>query len=470
MASVSSLGVGSNLDLSALLDKLNAAEQQKLTPLTTQQTSYKAQLTAWGVVKSALQKVQTATDALAKADKIATTTVTSKNTAFSATVEGGVPAGNYSVEVLKMAQSQTLTSKEFSSSKDKIGGTTASDSRTITITQPSQKEPMTVTLTDDQTSLTGIRDAINKQNGSVTATIVKADDDSYYLSLTSKDTGVSNAMTVTVTGDDTLKNNLAYDPKATSGNGLKQTVQASDAEVKINDITIKRSSNTIKDAPEGLTLTLLKESEAGKLEQLTVTRDNTAMKAAIQSFVDAYNSLQTTITSQTKYTAVDQGSDKQDSSNGDLMGDGTLRNIQTRLRSMVISAQPTDYATLSSMGITQDVNGKLTVDSTKLDKALNDKPGSVTEFFVGDGEKTGFGVETSALLKQFLANDGAVQSATDGINNSLKKLKTRIDDTTLSINNTIERYKKQFTQLDTLVNKLNNTGNYLNQQFTAMSS
>lgn len=470
MASVSSLGVGSNLDLSALLDKLNAAEQQKLTPLTTQQTSYKAQLTAWGVVKSALQKVQTATDALTKADKIATTTVTSKNTAFSATVEGGVPAGNYSVEVLKMAQSQTLTSKEFSSSKDKIGGATASDSRTITITQPGQKEPMTVTLTDDQTSLTGIRDAINKQNGSVTATIVKADDDSYYLSLTSKETGVSNAMTVTVTGDDTLKNNLAYDPKATSGNGLKQTVQASDAEVKINDITIKRSSNTIKDAPEGLTLILLKESEAGKPEQLTVTRDNTAMKAAIQLFVDAYNSLQTTITSQTKYTAVDQGSDNQDSSNGDLMGDGTLRNIQTRLRSMVISAQPTDYATLSSMGITQDVNGKLTVDSTKLDKALNDKPGSVTEFFVGDGEKTGFGVETSALLKQFLANDGAVQSATDGINNSLKKLKTRIDDTTLSINNTIERYKKQFTQLDTLVNKLNNTGNYLNQQFTAMSS
>ncbi|WP_336220914.1 flagellar filament capping protein FliD [Citrobacter amalonaticus] len=470
MASVSSLGVGSNLDLSALLDKLNAAEQQRLTPLTSQQTSYKAQLTAWGVVKSALQKVQTASDALVKADKIATTAVTSKNTAFSATVEGGVPAGNYSIEVLKMAQSQTLTSQEFTSSKDKIGGTTTSDSRTITISQPGQKEPMTVTLKDDQTSLTGIRDAINKQNGSVTATIIKADDDSYYLSLTSKDTGVSNAMTVTVTGDDTLKQKLAYDPTATSGNGLKQTVQASDAQVKINDITITRSSNTIKDAPEGLTLTLLKETEADKPEQLTVTRDNTAMKAAIQSFVDAYNSLQTTIASQTKYTAVDQGSDSQDASNGDLMGDGTLRNIQTRLRSMVISAQPSDYATLSSMGITQDVNGKLTVDSTKLDKALNDKPGSVTEFFVGDGEKTGFAVQTSGLLKQFLANDGAVQSATDGINNSLKKLKTRIDDTTLSINNTIERYKKQFTQLDTLVNKLNNTGSYLSQQFTAMSS
>jgi flagellar hook-associated protein 2 len=240
--------------------------------------------------------------------------------------------------------------------------------------------------------------------------------------------------------------------------------------VKINDITITRSSNTISDAQDGLTLTLTKQTEENKPEQLTVARDNTAMKTAIQTFVDAYNSLQTTISSQTKYTAVDQGSTSQDSSNGDLMGDGTLRNIQTRLRSMVISSQPTDYATLSSMGITQDVNGKLTVDSTKLDKALNEKPGSVTQFFGGDGEKTGFGVQTNDLLKKFLADDGVVQSATDGINSSLKKLKVRIDSTTLSINNTIERYKKQFTSLNSLVNKLTNTGNYLSQQFTAMNS
>lgn len=469
MASVSSLGVGSNLNLGTLLDQLSASEQQRLTPLTTQQSSYKAKLTAWGVVKSSLQKVQTAADALAKANTIATTSVTSKNTAFSATVGAGVAAGNYSVEVTQLAQAQTLTSAEFSSNKDAIGGTTSNNSRTITITQPGQKTPMTVTLTDDQTSLTGIRDAINKQQGSVTASIIKADDDSYYLSLTSKDTGETNAMTIDVTGDDTLKSKLAYDPKATSGNGLSETVKAADAKLKINDIAISRSSNTITDAPEGLTLTLT-QTNVGKPEQLTVARDNTAMKTAIQGFVDAYNSLQTTIASQTKYTSVDQGSTSQDSSNGDLLGDGTLRSIQTQLRSMLTSAQPTDYATLSSMGITQDINGKLQVDSTKLDKALTDKPGSITTFFAGDGKTTGFGVETNKLLTDFLASDGAVQSATDGINSSLKKLQTQIDTTTKSINDTIARYKTQFTQLDTLVNKLNNTGNYLTQQFTAMSS
>ncbi len=56
MASISSLGIGSGLDLNGLLDKLTKAEQQRLTPYTTQQTSYNAQLTAYGTLKGALEK------------------------------------------------------------------------------------------------------------------------------------------------------------------------------------------------------------------------------------------------------------------------------------------------------------------------------------------------------------------------------------------------------------------------------
>jgi flagellar hook-associated protein 2 len=48
MASISSLGAGTSLDLNTLYDNLQTAEQTKLKPITTQQTSYKAKLTAWG--------------------------------------------------------------------------------------------------------------------------------------------------------------------------------------------------------------------------------------------------------------------------------------------------------------------------------------------------------------------------------------------------------------------------------------
>lgn len=66
MASISSLGIGSGLDLNGLLDKLSKAEQQRLTPYTTQQTSYNAQLTAYGTLKSSLEKFDNLSKELAK--------------------------------------------------------------------------------------------------------------------------------------------------------------------------------------------------------------------------------------------------------------------------------------------------------------------------------------------------------------------------------------------------------------------
>lgn len=66
MASISALGTGSGLNLTSLLDQLSTAEQGRLTPLTQQQTSYKGKLTAFGVLQSALAKLETSAAALKK--------------------------------------------------------------------------------------------------------------------------------------------------------------------------------------------------------------------------------------------------------------------------------------------------------------------------------------------------------------------------------------------------------------------
>lgn len=137
MASISALGTGSGMDLSTLLDQLSAAEQTRLTPLTTQQTSYKAKLTAFSVLQSALAKVETASAALKKADKLTSTAVSSTNTAFSAVTDSEASAGNYSIEVTNLAKAQSLLSKEVANTTDKLGNDNAT--RTITITQPGKK-------------------------------------------------------------------------------------------------------------------------------------------------------------------------------------------------------------------------------------------------------------------------------------------------------------------------------------------
>ncbi|CNH35340.1 flagellar filament capping protein FliD [Yersinia pekkanenii] len=466
MASISALGTGSGLELGTLLSQLSAAEQTRLTPLTTQQTSYKGKLTAYGVLQSALAKLETASAALKKADTLNSTAVSGSNTAFSATTDSAASAGTYSIAVTNLAKAQSLLSADVANSTDKLGNDNAT--RTITITQPGKKDPLEISLTSEQTSLTGIRDAINKQEGGVSASIVKADDNTYYLALTSKDTGTQSEMTISVAGDDTLNDFLNYTPSSTGGSGaMTQKVKAEDAVLSVNGVTITRQSNTITDAPQGVTINLKAVTKTDAPEQLNIVRDSSATKAAIQSFVDAYNSLQTTFGSLTKYTAVESGAD-QSTSNGALVGDGTLRSIQTQLKSQLASSQPGDLKTLASMGITQDLDGKMVIDSTKLDAALKDKPNSVTAFFVGDGKTTGFATQMDNLLNTTLdTTKGTLKTVTDGINKSLKNLDKQVTATTASIEATIERYKTQFTQLDKLMTSLNSTASFLTQQFSS---
>ncbi|MFZ4832010.1 flagellar filament capping protein FliD [Rouxiella sp. Mn2063] len=467
MAQISSLGAGTSLDLNSIYDKLQDAENARLTPFTQQQSSYKAQLTAYSIIQTSLDKLRTANKALS-AGNLATTAVTSTNTAFSATLAPNAGIGNYNINVTQLAQSQSLITQKQANNKANIGNGAAT--RTLTISQGKDAQGkdrnISVTLTNDQTNLTGIRDAINAKQAGVTASIIKGDDNSYYLSLTSSDTGTANAMTVSVSGDDTLQGVLGYDPTAAT-NGLSVSVPAQDAQLTINDLQVTRSSNNITDAIDGVTLNLKATSK--DTEKLAINRDATATTTAIQAFVDAYNSLQTTIANQTAYTASKPGSGTQDASNGALVGDNTTRTITSQLRSQLTSSQNnSDYATLSSMGITQDINGKLTVDSAKLADALAKKPASVAAFFQGDGKTTGFSTQTETLLGNILnTSGGLLQNATDGINKTLKSLGDQITQTQASIDANMAATKKQFTQLSVLVNQLTNTGNALASQLNS---
>jgi len=452
------------------MDSLTTAENARMTPLNTQQSTYKAKLTSFGILQTSLDKLKTAATALQNASKIAGTSVTSTNTSFSATLTANTsaPAGSYNISVTQLAQSQSLLSGVQSDPKAALG-TTGAANRTITIAQ-NGKTPVTISLDDSQTSLNGMRDAINAKQSGVTASVIKADDNSYYLALSANDSGTANAMTVSVSGDDALNKIVGYNATS-STNGMKVTTAAQDAKFTVNNLELTRSSNTVTDALDGITLNLKSQTSSAGPENLSVTKDPSAMTTAIQAYVDAYNSLQTTIANQTAYTAVDKGATSQDSSNGALFGDGTVRTIATQLRSQNSASQPDgDYATLASLGITQDINGRLQVDSGKLATALNTKPNSVTQFFVGDGKTTGFGTQATNMLTAMLdPTKGTVQSAEDGINKSLKNLTDQMTSTQASINLNLANYKTQFTNLSVLVNKLTNTGNYLSQQFAATS-
>ncbi|GME30699.1 flagellar filament capping protein FliD [Pantoea agglomerans] len=467
MATISTLGIGSGLDLSSILDSLQTAEKTALTPISTQQTAYTAKLSAYATLKSSLTTFQTANTKLNSADLFTATTATSSSSAFSATTSGTTVAGKYAITVSQLAQAQVLTSAVQSSNTAALGDSSVSSrSLAITLKDGTSKS---VTLTSDQTSLTGMRDAINNADAGVTATVIKVSDGSYRLSVSANESGSDNAVsTIAVTGDNTLQGIVGYDASASS-NAMTQSVPAQNAKLTVNNVDIENSSNKISDALEGITLNLTALTSGD--QSLTITKDSSKASSALSTWVDAYNTLLDQFNTLTKYTKVDTNTTSQDSSNGALLGDSTLRTIQTQLKSMLTNAQSSStYKSLSQIGITSDpTTGSLKLDSTKLSAALDKDAAGVKEMIVGDG-KTGIAAKIDSKLTDWLATKGIVQAATDGVSKTLNNLTTLYNTTSDRIDADIARYKTQFTQLDLAISKLNATSTYLTQQFDTSSS
>ncbi len=122
---------------------------------------------------------------------------------------------------------------------------------------------------------------------------------------------------------------------------------------------------------------------------------------------------------------------------------------------------------LGNLGITTNVKtGKLEIDSTKLNKAIDEKPDQVANFFAGNGKDTGMATEIHNEIQNYVKSGGIIENSTKSINTNLDRLNIQITTVTASIQNTIDRYKQQFVQLDTMMSKLSSTGNYLQQQFS----
>ncbi len=378
-SSISSLGTGSGLDLQSLLTKLMAVEQQPLTKLATKEAVFQAKLSAYGSLKGALSSLQTSANNLSNASTFtANSTSQSDTTYFTSTASASAAAGNYSIEVQRLARAQTLTTAVFADTSASVGTGTLTfqfgTSSGGTFSANASKAVQTVTIDSAHNSLAGIRDAINAAGIGVNASIVN-DGSGYRLLLSSNETGTSNTLKISSTGTLT---GLSYDPTAGS-NPISEIQSASDAVIKVNGLTVTKSSNTITDAIQGVTLSL-KQAEAASTtvtSSLTVARNTDAIKSALQGFVKAYNDTESLIKSATAYDA----SNKTAST---LTGDSTTRSIESQMRSLLSSSL--SYAggglqRLSDVGIAFQKDGTLALDTAKLDKVLGDSTKDISSLF-----------------------------------------------------------------------------------------
>jgi flagellar hook-associated protein 2 len=388
---LASPGLGSGLDVNNIVGQLMEIERRPLSILDGKEARHQAQLSAFGSLKGALSSFQTNISALSDpANFTAVTANFSDDAVATASASSSAIAGNFSVEVQALAQAQKLKSENFASPNAEIG----SGSLTIQFgsydggifTLNPEKAAQSITISPDQASLAGVRDAINDADAGVSASIIN-DGNGDRLVIASQDTGLSNALKITVTDDDlnntdnTGLSQLAFDASTGGVSNLTETVAAENAELIVDGIPISKASNTISDAIEGVTLDLLK-ADIGITKTLSIARDTASVQEAIQSFVTAFNDLGTTITNLSRFDAANNQASI-------LTGDATLRSIQSQLRSAFNTALSTSgggLTTLSEIGITFQADGTLDLDTDKLDSVLNDSTKDISTLFAAVGK------------------------------------------------------------------------------------
>jgi len=395
-------GIGSVLDVNTIVSNLMNVERAPLTKVATQKTAYQSQISAYGTLKSALSTFQTSVNALSSLSKFNAQSVTSSNTnVLTATSSGSATVGSYDISVSQLAKSQKLSVGGFASTSDVVGtGSLTISFGTFTpeVTTPftassftpnAAKSDINITIDSSNNTLAGVRDAINAANASVSATIVN-DGTTNRLVITSKDTGEVNSLKIAVTDSDGNNTDasglskLAYDPQATVGNGKNLSVlqDAKNAMLKIDGIDIVKSSNSISDAIEGVTLSLVGLTSGSALN-LSVATNQDAIKTSVTSFVDAYNKLDTTLRNLTKFDETGQ-------SNGVLLGDSTARSVINQIRAVMNTAvaNGSSINSLTQIGVTFQRDGKLSLDSTKFSNAVSNNFSDIASLFAASAKAT----------------------------------------------------------------------------------
>jgi flagellar hook-associated protein 2 len=397
---ISSPGIGSNLDVNSIVKQLMAVESQPLARLNQKEASYQAKLSAFGTVSGALSSFQSAVASLANPTKFQQMSSSSGDTSIlSGSATAKAAAGTYNVNITSLAQAQTLKSAGQASTTAKIGtgtettitfqfgtinGTASSGVYPdgSTFTQDATRGTGTIKIDSSNNTLQGIRDAINKGDFGVTATIINDGSATpNRLVLTSNKTGQASSMKVSVSGDGdpALQALLGYDPTTAASQKLTEATSAQNAVMTVNGITINSQTKSVTDAIQGVTLNANKVGST----TFTVSKDTNSVTSTVNDFVKSYNELNTTLKSLSGYNAATKEA-------GILLGDATLRSLQVDLRQAITAPNANAGAlkSLTDVGITFQKDGTLAVDSAKLQKAVNNSASDVAALFSTMGRAT----------------------------------------------------------------------------------
>ena len=285
---------------------------------------------------------------------------------------------------------------------------------------------------------------INDSNGPVVASLLRSNDNSVRMVLTSKASGSAGRI---------------FADGSSMGLNVSSTGIARDAIVSVGGtsetggILVRSSSNSISNAVDGVTITALQVSSSPF--DVTVSTNNSTLERNMQLFVDQYNKVRDKIKKDTAFNADTR-------STGILIGSGEILRVEQALSRLITqrSFSTGRIQSLQQIGVSFDQEGKLGFDKTKLAQAISLDEEGVKNFLTK--ETTGFGARAKVVLDGLVGvNGSSLVNRTKSIQQQIELNDRRIAGMDVRLAREKERLEKQFFDLENTIAKIRNNSTSL---------
>ena len=475
MATISSVGIGSGLDVNSIVSQLVALEKQPLKTLELKATNVQSQISAFAEIQSQFAALTDVATRLSSASVWAARNASSSNSsAATITATGTANATSFSLDVDQLATKQSVSSAALAPATIPGAGTLTlqlgswNSAGTAFTAGSAAAVNITVGATD---TLSTIATSINSADAGVVATVFN-DGTNERLLLQSKTTGAASGFRLQ--SADAALQGLVFDPENKAGVGMAAAgipqQLAQDAAARINGLAVTSSSNTLTDNIPGVTISLLATTTTGYGTvgevkaplTMTISEDVTPAVKNVNDFVTAYNTLNKNLADLTKYDAATKTA-------GLFQGDSAVLGLQRVLRNMATSISTGGaYQRLSDVGIELQLDGSLNLNTTKLSTAANNGT-ALQQLFTTDNSNAltnGFALKFKTLGLGVAASGGSLPSKVESLKSELlrnSEAQTKVNERATNFE---ARLRQRYSMLDAQMGRLNALNAYVSQQVT----
>ncbi|WP_220721073.1 flagellar filament capping protein FliD [Agarivorans litoreus] len=470
MTGITAAGIGSGLDLEALIEvSINAERAGKDARFEKTKNTLDVTLSAVGSVKSALSSflsiLEKAQEQSTFIPRVASTGESEGNESVTVDLADGATNGSYAIEVQQLAQGSSLTSIDatanggtplYSSENDVV----ATSDGQLTFTTASG-ESMVLDVTAG-TTLKQLREQINshEDNFGVSANLISTGSE-VRLAITSEETGDGNTLTVTNTGANAELDNF------TNAGGKMTVVDASSAIITIDGIQATSDSNKFDNVVSGVSITANKVTSSSV--NLDIAPSEEKALENMKEFVDAYNKVISEIDKYSKPETVVEGDDS-DSSRKELSGDAMFRSLRFSLGRIASNgyedAEP-GLKTLYGIGVELDNDGMLKLDESKFKENLANNMDGIGEVFAMSG---GIAESFSGIVKSYEQSDGILASREESVKSQLRDYEHQKLDFEERMASYEKTLRAKYTAFDVSMGNLNSQMSYITGQLAQLNS